>query len=297
MSPGRSSGAGWGAARAAAAPDLEAAAEILRARLGGRARVGVVLGSGLAQVAEALEGAVSVSFDELPGLPPSTLVGHPGRFAGGRLGGAEVVFQCGRYHYYEGHASEVVAAPVRIAAAAGVRALVLTNAAGGVRADLEPGDLVLIEDHLNLMGRNPLVGPERRGEARFPDMSSAYDPELAELARAAAREAKISLRRGVYAALLGPSYETAAEIRMLARLGADVVGMSTVPEVLVARAMGLRCLALSVVTNKGTGLAAGPLSHEEVVEVGRSAGSRLGRLLELLVPSIAASLSRGSRNG
>jgi purine-nucleoside phosphorylase len=248
-------------------------------------------------VVQAVEGGASVRFDELPGLPASTLIGHPGRFVGGKLGGVDVLFQCGRYHFYEGHAPEVVAAPVRIAAAAGIAALVLTNAAGGVRADLAPGDLVLIDDHLNLMARNPLIGPERPGEARFPDMSSAYDPEFRELALAAAHEAGIALARGVYAALLGPSYETAAEIRMLARLGADVVGMSTVPEVLVARAMGVRCLALSVVTNKGTGLAPGPLSHEEVVEVGRSAGRRLARLLELLLPRIASALSRGSRDG
>jgi purine-nucleoside phosphorylase len=207
-----------------------------------------------------------------------------------------VLVQSGRYHFYEGHPTEVVAAPVRVAAALGIEALVLTNAAGGVRFDLEPGDLVLVSDHLNLMGRSPLVGPARTGEVRFPDMGAPYDPEFRRLAVEVARERGVALAEGIYAGMLGPAYETAAEVRMLAGLGADVVGMSTVPEVLVARARGIRCVAFSVVTNKATGLAVGAVTHDEVVAVGRGAGERLAGVLEVLVPRIRSALSGDPRN-
>jgi purine-nucleoside phosphorylase len=180
---------------------------------------------------------------------------------------------------------EVVVAPVRILARLGVETLVLTNAVGGIRPTLGSGDLVLIEDHINLMFRSPLVGPVVESESRFPDMSAAYDPRLRELALRVATERGVPLSRGVYAGVLGPQYETAAEVRMLARLGADVVGMSTVPEVTVARALGLRCVAFSMVTNQATGIGAEPISHEEVLEVGRRAGPRLG---DLIAPLLAA---------
>jgi purine-nucleoside phosphorylase len=204
----------------------------------------------------------------------------------GRLDGSEVLFQSGRYHLYEGHSPDVVAAPVRAVAELGVTTLVLTNAAGGLRAQLEPGDLVLLEDHINLTGRSPLVGAVRQGEERFPDMSAPYDPELRLRAVEAAAELGIGVTSGVYAGVLGPSYETAAEVRLLAKLGADVVGMSTVTEVIAARARGLRCLGFSVVTNKATGLGGGALSHAEVVAVGKSAGERLARLLRAVVPKL-----------
>jgi len=181
---------------------------------------------------------------------------------------------------YEGHPPEVVAAPVRLSATLGVGVLLLTNAAGGVDPELDPGDLLLLHDHLNLMFGSPLLGPVADGEVRFPDMTHPYDAGLAEDALAAAAEAGIPLRRGVYAALQGPAYETAAEVRMLRALGADVVGMSTVPEVIVARARGMRCLAISMVSNKGTGLSATPLSHAEVVAVGLEAGRQVGAILE-----------------
>jgi purine-nucleoside phosphorylase len=188
----------------------------------------------------------------------------------------------------------VVAAPVRLSAALGVRTLLLTNAAGGVDPGLEPGDLVLLSDHLNLMSRTPLMGPVAEGEVRFPDMSWPYDPELQALALDVARDLGFPLRRGVYAALTGPSYETAAEVRMLRILGADVVGMSTAPEVIVARALGMRCLAVSMVTNKGTGLSSQVLSHGEVVAVGREAGARVGAILEGVVRRLPA---RGQAEG
>src|SRR5690606_29121617 len=228
--------------------DIDSVARELTARIGFRPRAGIVLGSGLGRISERLDRSVSVPFEELPGLPPATVPGHAGRFEAGYLAGGSVLLQAGRYHAYEGHGMDVVAAPVRIAAAIGVEMLVLTNAAGGVRPDLEPADLVLVDDHVNLMFRNPLVGPVLDGERRFPDMSEPYDAVLRSLALAAASDVGVTLKRGVYGAVLGPSFETAAEVRALARLGIDVVGMSTVPEVIAARARGGRCLAVSMGT-------------------------------------------------
>lgn len=275
-------------------PDIATAAAFLESTLPFVPRVAVVLGSGLGPLADALDDATAVSFADVPGFPPATVPGHEGSFVVGRLDGVEVLVQRGRYHMYEGHAPDVVAAPVRVAARLGVERLVLTNAAGGVRPSLEPGDLVLLEDHINLMAQSPLVGLVQDGEERFPDMSEPYDAELRRIALDAARELDIDLELGVYAAMLGPAYETAAEVRMLGRLGVDVVGMSTVPEVLVARARGVRCLAISVVTNKATGLGGGVLSHEEVVEVGRDASGRLARLLRLVIPRVGAAAQSGS---
>jgi len=259
--------------------NLQPAIDLLRRRMPERPEVALVLGSGLSHLAEMVEDAGEVSFGEVPGFPETGVAGHAGRYVFGRLGGRRVLIQAGRFHVYEGHGDEVVGAPVRLAAALGVGLLVLTNAAGGVDPELDPGDLMLIDDHLNLMFRSPLVGETRKGEERFPDMSAPYDRELRALASAVAVELGITLRKGVYAALTGPSYETAAEVRMLGVLGADAVGMSTVPEVLVARAIGLRCLAFSMITNKGTGLSPTTLSHAEVVEVGARAGQTLGRLV------------------
>jgi purine-nucleoside phosphorylase len=274
--------------------DVARAVGLLRSKLSFVPRVAVVLGSGLGQLADELDDATSVPFEDLPGFPPSGVPGHAGRYVAGRLDGTEVLFQCGRYHMYEGHPPDRVGAPARVAAALGVEVLVLTNAAGGVRPSLEPGDLLLVDDHLNLMGRSPLVGPVQDGEVRFPDMSAPYDPALRRMALAAAEEHGIQLERGVYAAMLGPAYETAAEVRMVGALGADVVGMSTVPEVLVARARGMRCLAFSVVTNKATGLGVGALSHDEVVAVGLEAGERLARLLRAVIPRVVAEAQSGS---
>lgn len=269
-------------------PDIAGAARLLRERVPFVPEATLVLGSGLGGVVDAVADAVSVPFEALPGFPPAGVEGHAGRFVAGTLAGRRVLVQAGRYHVYEGCPAEVVAAPVRLSAALGVETLLLTNAAGGVDPALEPGDLVLVSDHLNLMARSPLIGPVARGEARFPDMSRPYDPDLQELALAVAERLGLRLRRGVYAALTGPSYETAAEVRMLRTLGADVVGMSTVPEVLVARSLGMRCLAISMVTNKGTGLAAKPPSHADVVAVGREAGARVGAILEGIVRALPA---------
>ncbi|HSW30921.1 MAG TPA: purine-nucleoside phosphorylase [Longimicrobiales bacterium] len=269
-------------------PDIAKAAALLGEKLSAAPAATLVLGSGLGHVVDAVEDPVTVPFVDLPGFPAAGVAGHAGRFVAGRLGGRYVLVQAGRYHVYEGHAEEVVAAPVRLSAALGVSTLLLTNAAGGVDPALEPGDLVLLDDHLNLMSWSPLFGPVAEGEVRFPDMTEPYDADLAALALAVAGELGIKLRRGVYAALTGPAYETAAEIRMLRTLGADVTGMSTVPEVLVARARGMRCMGLSMVTNKGTGLSAEPLSHADVIAVGRTAGQRVGALLEGVIRRLPA---------
>ncbi len=259
--------------------ELQPAIDLLRRRLPEPPEVALVLGSGLSHLAEVVEDSVEIPFGEVPGFPDTGVVGHAGRYVFGKLGGRRVLIQAGRFHVYEGHGDDVIGAPVRLAAALGVGFLVLTNAAGSVDPELDPGDLMLIEDHLNLMFRSPLVGETRVGEERFPDMSAPYDSELCALAAAVALDLGITLHRGVYAALTGPSYETAAEVRMLGVLGADAVGMSTVPEVLVARAIGLRCLAFSMITNRGTGLSPAALSHAEVVEVGARAGQTLARLV------------------
>jgi len=270
----------------ASTPDIQASAAHVRGRLSTVPDVVIVLGSGLGHLADEVEDAVSIPFGEIPGFPETGVVGHAGRYLAGCLGGRSVLLQAGRYHVYEGHPGEVVAAPVRLAAALGIRYLFLTNAAGGVDPALEPGDVVLLSDHLNLMFRSPLIGPAAPGESRFPDMTEPYDVALRAVALDVARREGIKLSEGVYAAVTGPTYETAAEVRMLGRLGADVVGMSTVPEVLVARALGLRCLALSMVTNKGTGLSGEPLSHREVLEVGQRTGRIVGRILEGVLRSL-----------
>ncbi len=271
-------------------PDIAAAAELLRSRSVCDPDAVVVLGSGLAGAVGDVKDPIVVPFADLPGFPRAGVAGHEGRYVWGRLADRNVLVQAGRYHMYEGHPETVVAAPVRLAAALGARVLILTNASGGVAPDIEAGDVVLIADHLNLMARNPLVGPVIGSEQRFPDMSAPWDPELQRLALEAAGQLGMGLRRGTYAGLLGPSYETAAEVRMARRMGADVVGMSTVPEVIAARSLGLRCLGLSVVANKAVGLTSAPLRHEEVVEaVGRAAG-RVGRLLAAVLEAIPQSV-------
>ena len=277
-------------------PDVGEAAARLRRALGFRPDAVVVLGSGLGGLADRVEDAVRIPFTDLPGFPPSGVAGHAGRYVGGTLGGRRVVLQAGRYHFYEGHPREVVAAPVRLAAALGASTLILTNAAGGVGPRFAPGSIVLLDDHIDLMFRAPLAGAVVGAEERFPDMSAPYDPEIQALALAVAREEGIALERGTYAAVTGPSYETAAEVRMLRRLGADVIGMSTVPEVIVARASGMRCLALSLVTNAATGLSGQVLSHEEVVEAGRASAERMTRMLTRIIAALPAA-SGEARSG
>ena len=247
----------------------------------------MVLGSGLGAFADAIEGPVSVPFEELPPLPPAGIEGHGGRFVAGRLRGVDVLVQAGRVHAYEGVPEHVVAAPVRMMAHLGVESVVLTNAAGAIHPLLEPGDLVLLDDQINLSFQSVLSRPSARGEVRFPDMSAPYDPELRASMRSAARRRGLRLAEGTYAGVLGPAFETPAEIRMLRSLGADLVGMSTVHEVAVARAAGLRVVALSLVTNRAAGLGGGTLSHDEVLEAGGRASSDVAGLLTEFVSGMS----------
>lgn len=253
--------------------------EYLEERLGATPRVALVLGSGLGALAEQVEDAVAIPYGEIPGFAASTVVGHEGRLVAGRLAGVDVLAFQGRYHAYEGHAPAALATPVRTARGLGASTLIVTCAAGGVNRTFGPGTLMILTDHLNLMGRNPLVGPVRADEIRFPDMTEPYDRALREVAEAVARDEGIEVTEGVYAAVLGPSYETPAEIRMLDRLGADAVGMSTVPEVIAARAGGMRVLGVALITNAAAGISGAPLDHEEVLAAGVEAAERFQRLI------------------
>jgi purine-nucleoside phosphorylase len=269
--------------------ELDTAVAAIQALANAAPTVGVVLGSGLGAFAEGLDDALEVPYGEIPGWPVSTAVGHAGTLVLGSFGGAQVVVMRGRTHLYEGLEPARVVFGIRVLALLGVRTLVLTNAVGAINTDFEPGQLVAISDHLNLQGQSPLVGPNDESLGpRFPDMSDAYDPALREAARHAASRAGFELREGVYAAWLGPAFETPAEIRMLRALGADLVGMSTVPEVLAARHMGVRCLAISCVTNMAAGVLPERIDHERVLEVGARAAGTLTALLGELVPTLSA---------
>lgn len=264
-----------------------AARDAVAARLGGRKPgIAIVLGSGLGGLADQIGDAIRIPYQDLPGFHVPKVEGHKGELVIGALGGKTVLAQSGRFHMYEGYGAEENVLPVRVFGALGIRTLIVTNAAGGVRRTFGHGTIMLISDHLNLTGRNPLVGPHREGDERFPDMSEAYDPVLRATARAAARTLGLALEEGVYAALLGPSYETPSEVRMLERLGADAVGMSTAPEVIAARAMGIRCLGFSLVTNPGAGYLAAPLAHKDVMEVAGRAGKDLARIVEAVVAAL-----------
>ena len=243
----------------------------------------LVLGSGLSGMAERVEKPVSLAFQDVPGFPEAGVAGHAGRWVYGELEGKAVLLQAGRFHFYEGYPADLVVAPIRLSAALGCKTVILTNAAGGIREDLEPGSLMLLDDHLNLMGRNPLVGSVFGDETRFPDMTSAYDESHRSRAVEKAKELGIPLSRGVYAGVLGPSYETPAEIRFLAGIGADAVGMSTVPEAIVGAAIGLRVLGFSLITNRAAGLGGAKLDHQEVLDVGREAGGRLETIIRAFI--------------
>jgi purine-nucleoside phosphorylase len=249
-------------------------------------RVAIVLGSGLGGIAKAIASPVRIPYRDIPGFPDATISGHAGELICGALSGVPVAAMSGRFHMYEGHDAALAAFPARVAHALGASTLIVSNAAGGLRKKLRPGTLVLITDHINLTGRNPLVGPVEAGDVRFPDVSDAYDAKLQALALSVARAKKITLARGVYAGLMGPSYETRAEVRMLAGLGADVVGMSMVPEVIVAKAIGLRVLGFSCVTNLASGLSKSPITHAEVLET----TARVAATLERLVGGVVARL-------
>lgn len=245
---------------------LEAKA-FIEEKLTEKPTIGLVLGSGLGVLAEEIEEATIISYDEIPHFTKSTVVGHKGQLVIGKLKGKQVVAMQGRFHYYEGHDLEAVVFPIRVMKAIGVETIIVTNAAGGVNEAYQPGNLMLISDHLNLTYRNPLIGENEESlGARFPDMSEAYSKRLRGLSKEVAASLGIQLQEGVYAGLLGPSYETPAEIRMLRILGGDAVGMSTVPEVIVARHMNIEVLGISCISNMAAGILDQPLSHDEVME-------------------------------
>jgi len=263
---------------------VEEATAAVRARCGDTPRIAIVLGSGLGDFAETLADAVAMPYDSLPNWPRSTVVGHPGKLVVGTIGGRRVAALAGRVHAYEGHDFATVTFAVRVMARLGVKQLILTNAAGGINTDFAQGVLMLIEDHINLMGGNPLVGAnDERFGVRFPDMTGVYSPRLRTIAGAAAAAAGAFLTHGVYVGVLGPSYETPAEIRFLRTAGADAVGMSTVPEAIVARHMGLEVLGISCITNMAAGVLPQPLLHEEVLETAKRVRSSFIALLEQIV--------------
>ena len=265
----------------------EHAARTIRARFTEDLRIALVLGSGLGAFADDLEDAVGIPYDEIPGFARSTVEGHAGRMVLGRVGGVALAAMQGRFHYYEGYALEEVVFPVRVLGLLGIKSLVLTNAAGGVNVAFEQGSLMIISDHLNLMGVNPLRGRnDERFGSRFPDMSEVYSRAYQEIAAEEGRALNIELRRGIYAALSGPSYETPAEIRMMRTLGADAVGMSTVPEAIIARQMGINVLGLSCITNMAAGVFDQPINHEEVIETGARVHETFKELLRRVIPRL-----------
>ncbi len=276
-------------------PDLytraDSAAALILSRTKLRPQIGLVLGSGLGSFADDLTEAVRIPYAEIPSFPRSTAIGHAGQLVIGKSGEVPVAVMQGRVHLYEGYSAAEVAFPTRVLGRMGIRALILTNAAGGINVDYGQGALVILRDHINLQGQNPLVGAndERLGP-RFPDMSYTYSKRYREIALEEAKKLSISPCEGVYAGLLGPSYETPAEIRYLRTIGADLVGMSTVPEAIAARHMGINVLAISCVTNMAAGILDQPLDHEEVLQVGRRVMGQFIALLRAVLPRIAAQL-------
>lgn len=269
---------------------LQETTTFLRDRLDGRVpRVGLILGSGLGPYADKLERAVTVDYGDIPHFPRSTVVGHTGRLVVGERAGITCIAMQGRAHFYEGHPISAVTFPARTLVALGARTVIVTNAAGGIRADWDPGTLMLISDHINLTGNNPLLGAndERLGP-RFPDMTHAYAPALRDLARGAAARVGVPLEEGVYIGLSGPTYETPAEVRMLRALGADATGMSTVPEVIVANHMGARVLGISCITNKAAGITGKPLSHDEVTQTAALVRERFQILLDAILADLSS---------
>ena len=270
----------------------ESAAEFLLSQTPLRPQIGLILGSGLGSFAEELSEGVHVPYSVIPSCPLSTAIGHAGQMVVGHVGKIPVAAMQGRVHLYEGYSAQQVAFPVRVFARMGIRTLVITNAAGGINPEYKQGALVLIHDHINLQGHNPLVGPnDDRFGLRFPDMTQAYSKPLREIARRAAQKLGKNLPEGIYAGLLGPSYETPAEIRYLRSIGADLVGMSTVPEVIAASHMGVKVLAISCVTNMAAGILDKPLSHVEVFETTERVRAEFAALLRAVIAEIAADIT------
>jgi purine-nucleoside phosphorylase len=269
----------------------EAAARFIRKKTQLRPKIALVLGSGLGAFADEFTQATRIPYAKIPNFPRSTAIGHAGQLVIGNVNGVAVAGMQGRVHLYEGYSPQDVAFPVRVFSRMGVRAVILTNAAGGIKKEFTQGRLVVISDHINLQGANPLIGPnEEKFGLRFPDMTNAYDKKFRELTLAAGKRLGIELGEGVYAALAGPSYETPAEIRYLRTIAADLVGMSTVPEVIAARHAGMRALGISCVTNAAAGVADQPLNHIEVLETAKRVKDQFIGLLRAVIPQIAEEL-------
>ena len=270
----------------------ETAAQLVLTRTPLRPRIALVLGSGLGGFADSLTDATRVPYAEIPAFPQSTAIGHAGQMVIGKAGNVPVAAMQGRVHLYEGYSAQQVTFPVRVFGRMGIRAVILTNAAGGINLSYSQGALVLIRDHINLQGENPLVGPnDDRFGVRFPDMTHAYAKDYREFAHTEFAKHGLTLHEGVYAGLLGPSYETPAEIEYLRRIGADLVGMSTVAEVIAARHMGIKVLAISCVTNMAAGILDQPLSHAEVMETGERVKTTFEALLRAVLPRVAEDLA------
>ena len=268
------------------------AAKFIQSRTKLRPRIGLVLGSGLGAFADELSSATRIPYHKIPGFPRSTVEGHAGQLVIGKLGEMPVAVMQGRVHLYEGYAPREVVFPMRVLGRLGIRAVILTNAAGAINVAYSQGALVVIRDHINLQGANPLVGPnDERFGTRFPDMSQAYWKPYREIALGEAKRLGLGAHEGVYAALSGPSFETPAEIRYLKTIGADLVGMSTVPEVIVARQMGIRVLGISCVTNMAAGILDQPLTHAEVMETGERVKGQFMALLRAVIPHVAADVA------
>jgi purine-nucleoside phosphorylase len=268
---------------------FQAAQRYLESLLPARPKIAIILGSGLGAFAEELSGAVSIPYSEIPDWPRSTAIGHAGRLVAGNINGVDVVVLAGRVHLYEGYSAQQVTFPIRVLGMLGIKSLIVTNAAGGIGSHLGRGGVVLISDHINLQGCNPLIGPNDEAlGARFPDMTEAYSAEYRKTALKVAQELGFVFKEGVYAALSGPSYETPAEIRYLRTIGADLVGMSTVPEVIVANHMGIKVLGISVVTNLAAGISKEKLSHKEVLETGEQVRGMLVQFLKAVLPRLGA---------
>lgn len=266
---------------------IKEAAAYIRGQKGVEPEVGLILGSGLGVLAELIENPVSIPYTDIPHFPVSTVEGHEGELLLGTIHNRPVVLMKGRFHMYEGYGPEVTAFPVRVMKELGVKSLLVTNAAGGINTSFEPGDLMLISDHLNMTGTNPLIGPNDPDlGVRFPDMSQAYSRQLRQLAKEVAVGQGVALREGVYAGLLGPTYETPAEIVMLRTLGADAVGMSTVSEVIVARHAGLEVLGISCISNMAAGILDQPLSHDEVMETAEKVREKFLALVMAIIPKM-----------
>ena len=263
------------------------AARYIEEHVACRPEIAVILGSGLGGIADSLEDRELLPYGEIPGFPRSDVPGHAARFVFGRLEGRPVVAMQGRFHYYEGHTMRRLCFPIYVLRMLGVKTIVVTNACGGISRDFAPGDLMLITDHINFSGSNPLIGEnDERFGPRFPDMTETYDRSLRDLTKKLAGEMGIPLREGVYAFFTGPCFETAAEIRAYRTLGADAIGMSTVPETTVAHYLGMRVLGISCITNMATGIAAAPHSHEEVLAAAEAASRTFCRLLERVLPAL-----------